>query len=131
MTLKVHENNKKKMISVSCTVLIVEKTSVVSTRKNLVERDSSPHVLEVIQRQYPIVNGITERAFRIPQARIFGIPESGLPYMGRNRTESVENIGFIVELRTLRPHSKDFFHKLGAIRAMQCCSRIGFLDFMK
>ena len=90
---------KKKMISVSCTVLIVEKTSVVSTRKNLVERDSSPHVLEVIQRQYPIVNGITEPAFRIPQARIFRIPESGLPYMGRNRTESVENIGFIVGLK--------------------------------
>ena len=56
-------------------------------------------------RQYPIVNGITEPAFRIPQARIFRIPESRLPYMGRNRTESVENIGFIVELKTLYDHT--------------------------
>lgn len=65
------------------------------------------HVLKVIQDSVQSLTGfriswsevrIQKPAFRILQARIFRIPESGLPYMGRNRTESVENIGFILEL---------------------------------
>ena len=59
-------------MSVSCTVLIVEKTSVVSTRKNLVERDSSPHVLKVIQDSIQSSTGLRSPLFGFHKQEFFG-----------------------------------------------------------